>query len=751
MNKKLFILLPVLALMLGACNNKGGKTDPTPEVIAVEAVELNHATATLEIGETLDLKAVVKPTTLEDRTVTWSSEHEEVASVSAGGRVTALKDGTSKIKAAANADKTKFAECTVTVNKKKVKVEVETPEANVAYKFGTFQKSNKVNKFIYFNSEVDPDSDYRLLTSDKLSEAVDVKLEAAEEGTWNFTFMQGEAKKYLNIGATDHHLAVEDEAKTNWEWDAEWHTIKAVGAANGDKYFPGTYNDYTTISGCAISMIESDYVFRFYQFVEEVPAESIAIEGGSSVFANCKIQLNAVLTPAAAVERPVEWSVEPANEHVSVKDGLVTVDKDATGTVTIKAEADGKSATKELTIGEALNYGTEEAPLTPAEGIALVDKILDEETGVEGATETSYPVYIQGIVSKSGAYTSYNNWDPIFLTNADGSVEEFFEIYRAKDGSEGETLKETYKAAGSLVGKKVLVTGFIYKYGKVYETTDKATKLLKVEEGGVAATSVVLNKTNPFEIIRGQSASLTAKLAPYGATPVAITWEISPSDDANVKVENGVITVGADAEVGKQFTVTAKAGELSASVKITVAKAALFSIDGTNSGIIAQIGKSATYLSNAFAFTVSEHAFSAGKDVGRPTASNAPKYNELGVLQFRNNKDGSTVEKKIDGIKNTAAIEGVRKIRVNFYSTYNTQGQNYLPLVKAGAAADSLEKVLPNETGTVSGIDTGMKDGTSNNRTIYEYAVTYTISTQTFFLIAGAQGATYVRNIEFFD
>ena len=133
MNKKLFILLPALSLMLAACasgqkKDDGGKTEPTPEVVSVEAVTLNETSATLDIGETLDLRAVVTPTTLTERGVNWSSDTPAVASVSEGGRVTALAEGTAKIKATAKADSTKFAECSIKVNPKMVIVDADVPD-----------------------------------------------------------------------------------------------------------------------------------------------------------------------------------------------------------------------------------------------------------------------------------------------------------------------------------------------------------------------------------------------------------------------------------------------------------------------------------------------------------------------------------------------------------------------------------------------------------------------------------------------
>jgi len=60
----------------------------TPVVIAVTDLELNMYDATLTVGSTLQLSAIVKPDNATDKTVTWSSNNTARATVSATGLVT---------------------------------------------------------------------------------------------------------------------------------------------------------------------------------------------------------------------------------------------------------------------------------------------------------------------------------------------------------------------------------------------------------------------------------------------------------------------------------------------------------------------------------------------------------------------------------------------------------------------------------------------------------------------------------------
>ena len=92
------------------------------KVVAVEKVTLDKTTAALTVGDTTTLKATVTPDNATDKTVTWTSSDETVATVK-DGVVTAVKAGTATITAKAG-DKT--ATCTVTVKDKVVAVEKVT-------------------------------------------------------------------------------------------------------------------------------------------------------------------------------------------------------------------------------------------------------------------------------------------------------------------------------------------------------------------------------------------------------------------------------------------------------------------------------------------------------------------------------------------------------------------------------------------------------------------------------------------------
>ena len=101
-------LLPVMAV--GCSTDDGGISEPT--TITVSSIKLNQTSATLNVGETIDLTATVSPENATDKTVTWSSSDSGVATVS-DGKVTAVSVGLSTITARCGNVK---SECAVTVS-----------------------------------------------------------------------------------------------------------------------------------------------------------------------------------------------------------------------------------------------------------------------------------------------------------------------------------------------------------------------------------------------------------------------------------------------------------------------------------------------------------------------------------------------------------------------------------------------------------------------------------------------------------
>ncbi|MDR0426079.1 MAG: Ig-like domain-containing protein [Clostridiales bacterium] len=92
----------------------GGKTASctvtVSSVVSVAEITLSDSTAALKVGQTKQLTATVLPLNAADKTITWRSSDESVATVDQNGLVTALKAGLVTI-TAASSDNAKSASC----------------------------------------------------------------------------------------------------------------------------------------------------------------------------------------------------------------------------------------------------------------------------------------------------------------------------------------------------------------------------------------------------------------------------------------------------------------------------------------------------------------------------------------------------------------------------------------------------------------------------------------------------------------
>ena len=107
MKFKTLILGAALSLTLASCGN---------DAIPVQSVALDKESAVLVVGDTLQLHAAVEPENATNQNVTWSSNHEEYATVSEEGLVTAVAPGEAVI-TVTTVDGEHTASCAVTVKR----------------------------------------------------------------------------------------------------------------------------------------------------------------------------------------------------------------------------------------------------------------------------------------------------------------------------------------------------------------------------------------------------------------------------------------------------------------------------------------------------------------------------------------------------------------------------------------------------------------------------------------------------------
>lgn len=86
--------------------------------VPVASISISETEANIETGKTLELMVTIAPDDARNKTVTWSSSDETVATVSQEGTVTAVKAGEATITAATNDGTELTASCKITVTPK---------------------------------------------------------------------------------------------------------------------------------------------------------------------------------------------------------------------------------------------------------------------------------------------------------------------------------------------------------------------------------------------------------------------------------------------------------------------------------------------------------------------------------------------------------------------------------------------------------------------------------------------------------
>lgn len=128
---------------LGILNDMAGTIDP-PENIPVTSVTLSENRITLtKSGQTKQLAANVNPSNATNKSVTWESDHPEIASVTQNGLVTATGEGNATI-TVKTSDGNKTASCQVNVEYSEIPDHTELDYISV-------------NKTAYFDTGITPD------------------------------------------------------------------------------------------------------------------------------------------------------------------------------------------------------------------------------------------------------------------------------------------------------------------------------------------------------------------------------------------------------------------------------------------------------------------------------------------------------------------------------------------------------------------------------------------------------------------
>jgi len=129
------ISVSTLVTVKGSKKVEQSQTSQTPQRVRVLTVSLDKSRLTMKVSQKETIFATVLPDSVANREVKWYSSDETVAKVDNNGNVSAIKEGKAIITAISEEDKTKSADCEVTVEPQAA----EPPcGGQKSYTFGTY-------------------------------------------------------------------------------------------------------------------------------------------------------------------------------------------------------------------------------------------------------------------------------------------------------------------------------------------------------------------------------------------------------------------------------------------------------------------------------------------------------------------------------------------------------------------------------------------------------------------------------------
>ena len=592
-----------------------------PSFIAVTSVTLDRTTLGLVEGDQAVLTATVSPDNATDPTVTWTTSNASIATVE-DGMVTAVKAGTATITAKAG-DKT--AKCTVTVTAAFVpvtsvtlnKTTLEMTEGDETTLTATVNPDNATDKTVTWSS-----SDATVAT------VADGKVKAQKAGTVTITPTAGEKSATCAVTVKAKVIPVTsitlDKTTLSLVEGDDATLIATVLPDNAtDKTVTWTTSDATvaSVAGGKVEALKAGTAVITAKAGDKtasctvtvaakvIPVTSIWLDHSEmELTEGDEAILTATVKPDNATDKTVTWtSSDPS--VATVTDGKVKALKP--GTATITAKAGDKSAKCTVTVKERVipvtSITLNKSNLSMMEGdeFLLVATVLPENAtdktvtwisknetvvtvtdGLVKALKAGSTIIIAQAGDASVAIPVYveERYIPVTSVTLDKhtlemTVGEEYTLH-ATILPEDATNKNIDWISSSEYfatvedGKvKALNPGEVTITAQVVDKEDRC--VVTIKEGVVPVTDITLDNAS-LTLIVGENATLNATVLPENATDKTVTWTSSNKNVATVS--DGVVT----AVKAGTSTITAKAGDKTATCAVTVVNAPVINLPKTS-------------------------------------------------------------------------------------------------------------------------------------------------------------------------
>ncbi len=330
----------------------------SPELIDAQAIKIDKASLSMEVGTSQDLSVEVYPNVDANKVVTWKTSNPTVATVDQNGKVTAVKGGSAYITATTTSGK--VAGCTVAVMAEVEKITIDQTSLVLEVKEkaklnGKAEPLTAKNKDITWsssnNSAVTVKSNGMLTAVSPGTSVITASTANGKSMTCTVTVL--EPIQWMNLTPSDaavHVGKVEQLKPTSnsdlskrkgLEWsisDTSVATVDQTGKVTGKK--PGT----AVVKLKAKSGQYAEATVRVSIPINSIAINPVTLMMGEGQSANIK----ATLSPANATIQNVSW--ESSDTEIATIDDNGTIKALTTGAVTITANAGGKVAVCKVTV-----------------------------------------------------------------------------------------------------------------------------------------------------------------------------------------------------------------------------------------------------------------------------------------------------------------------------------------------------------------------------------------------------------------
>lgn len=494
------------------------------------SITLDQTSVSLVEGESVTLKATIKPESLISEVVKWKSSDESVVTLKDGGnrtaKLTAVKEGKATITASYLGA---TATCEVTVVKKVVEVTGITLDKEVlALVTG---ESEILTATVKPDDATDPTVTWSS-SNEKIATVVDGKVTGVAAGSVTITAKAGDKTATCAVTVSEAvipvtEISLDKERLELTEGDTETltATVKPDNATDKKVTWSSSDEKIATVVDGKVTAVKEGTVTITAKAGDKtatcavvvnkkvIPVTKVTLNRTSlSLAPGETAELKATVEPDDATDKTVTWT--SSDEAIAtVVDGVVTAVTE--GDVVITATAGDESATCDVTVSE---------PYIPVEELILDKTSLEM---IKGDTEI-----ITATVKPDDATEKKVEW-----SSADEKIA---------------TVDENGKVTATGAGETVITA----KAGDL-EATCSVTVKIPVE-------SITLDKTS-LTLKVGATAVLTATVKPDDATDKTVTWSSSDNSVATVDKTGKVTGV----KEGKAI-ITAKAGDKSATCEVTV-------------------------------------------------------------------------------------------------------------------------------------------------------------------------------------